>query len=177
MNKFFFAPLKMKKYLNYKFLLGISLITFVYLLLNVYMTNHLLFNSTFLGGYSWSYKWAITSSLVWGLPEMIGVTGFTVLLIVGMLTGFNLMLLLQRNPRIFSFRSGHFVFGFGTLMGTAGAGCPSCGIPLLGMLGLSSSISFLPFKGLELSVLAIGFLVISCVVLIRQNEKACVLRR
>jgi len=67
-----------------------------------------------------------------------------------------------------------FVVGGSSLLGIVGSGCASCGLPILAFLGLSGAIFYLPFKGFELSVLAIILLSVSLYSLIKQSTKQTV---
>lgn len=52
-----------------------------------------------------------------------------------------------------------FFGGLGVFLGALVPGCAACGIGLAGVLGLSTAfVTFLPYEGLELSILAIGIL-------------------
>ena len=64
-----------------------------------------------------------------------------------------------------------FMVGGSSLLGIIGSGCASCGLPILAFLGLSGAIFYLPFQGLELSVLAIILLSVSLYSLTKQNAK------
>jgi len=47
-------------------------------------------------------------------------------------------------------------FGFiGFVIGALGAGCPTCGAFLLGLLGAPLALMYLPYKGMELRILSI----------------------
>lgn len=50
---------------------------------------------------------------------------------------------------------------FGTFLGILVAGCPACSITLASYLGLASIISFLPYYGLELKIIAVPLLAYS----------------
>ncbi len=55
-----------------------------------------------------------------------------------------------------SFTSRPGVSGFfGTLVGAAATGCPTCGAPLLALVGLPLGLFSLPFWGLELKALSV----------------------
>lgn len=57
---------------------------------------------------------------------------------------------------IFSFRSRPGPLGFvGTAIGAAATGCPTCGAPLLALVGLPLGLFGLPFWGLELKAISI----------------------
>jgi len=71
----------------------------------------------------------------------------------------------------------HFVVGGNTLLGIAGSGCAACGLPVLSILGLSGSIIYLPFRGTELSYLAVILLSISFYLLLKSvfEKEYCVI--
>ncbi len=57
------------------------------------------------------------------------------------------------------FESGSGVVGgFGSLIGILVVGCPACSITLASYIGLASILSFLPWYGLELKIIAIPML-------------------
>jgi len=60
----------------------------------------------------------------------------------------------------------------GTILGILVAGCPACSITLASYLGLASIISFLPYYGLELKIIAIPLLIYSNYSLLK-NLKIC----
>jgi len=61
--------------------------------------------------------------------------------------------------------------GFGgATFGILASGCPSCGAPLLGLLGFPLGLFMLPFRGLEIKLLGIVLLFIS-LYLITKNIK------
>lgn len=71
----------------------------------------------------------------------------------------------------------HFVVGGNTLLGLAGSGCAACGLPILSLLGLTGAIIYLPFRGAEISYLAVILLSISFFLLLRAifEKEYCVL--
>ena len=60
--------------------------------------------------------------------------------------------------------------GIGGTVGIIATGCPACGAPLLGLIGLPLGLFSLPFKGLELKIISIIFLLLS-IYLINKNVK------
>ncbi|MEK6889721.1 MAG: hypothetical protein AABW82_02240 [Nanoarchaeota archaeon] len=86
------------------------------------------------------------------------------LILISILTGILIGLLAFRFQKVnaFSGKVGFFT-GIGVFLGMLAPGCISCGIGLSGILGLGASLAFLPFKGLEISFLAIIFLLFSIV--------------
>lgn len=82
---------------------------------------------------------------------------FYSLLLVSILTGTLLALLVYR-ARTLLVTQPHkagIVSSIGILTGILLPGCASCGIGLAAVFGLSASLSVLPFKGIEISLLAI----------------------
>jgi hypothetical protein len=163
--------------LTSRFWMGVILITLVYVSLNVYITNYSLIDQTLIGSFSFNYKSQILSALFEGLFTAISHLSLSLLVIIGFLTGMNLMLIFRNKEQWVKLRSANFAVGFGTLFGTASGGCASCGLPLLGLLGISGSVGYLPFKGAEISIAAIGLLLVSLLVLLKQNAQACLLKK
>ncbi len=163
--------------LTRKFFLGTITLALVYILLNVYFTNHSVINQAYFGDYPISYKFQITLALLQGLTTAMSSMSLVILITIGLLTGANLMLSYKQIRNSLVKRSSHWALGLGTLFGTAGGGCASCGLPLLGLLGMSGSVGYLPFKGAEVSVLAIGLLLFSFFVLLKQSVSACMIAK
>lgn len=58
----------------------------------------------------------------------------------------------------------------GAAVGIVASGCPSCGVPILGLIGLPLGLFSLPLKGIELKIISVGFLLLS-IHLISKNIK------
>lgn len=89
------------------------------------------------------------------LYQSIEIQGFISLIIISMLTGILLSLLIYRYKHINKESNVKITTSIGLFLGIILPGCASCGIGLAAILGLSSSLLFLPLKGLEISILAI----------------------
>lgn len=165
----------LRSVLNRNFFIGTLILAVLYLLLNVYFTNYSLINQTFLGDFDLNYKFNITVSLIQGLATAMSGMSLGVLVMIAVLSGANLMLAYRSLRSNLAQRGTHMAFGFGTIIGTAGSGCASCGLPLLGLLGISGSVGYLPFKGAEVSLIALGLLVFSFIILLKQQTKACLI--
>jgi hypothetical protein len=62
--------------------------------------------------------------------------------------------------------------GGASIIGLAAAGCSTCGISLFALFGLSTAVSSLPFRGLELHILALVLLLVSLWYMIKKlNEE------
>ena len=120
-----------------------------------------------------------------GLPEKIGVA-FSLLfgaghawgwwmiflnLAVGILAGVNIYLIWNRLTSMKISGGVELSVGGGMVLGLASAGCGACGITLLGFLGLAS-VTLLPFRGLEISILSLALLTVSVFWLLRTGKAA-----
>ena len=148
------------------FITAVSVSIF-YILLNVYISNYQVLNQAFLGDFSFTYKTSLVFALILGLTTALSVTSFIFLILISVLTGLNSVLIFRKVNRR---TREHLIFG-GSLLGTLGSGCASCGLPLLGVLGMSGSVTYLPFKGMEFSILAAGLLAGSFYILLRNSRK------
>lgn len=161
----------MRLLLDRKFLCVALVFSLVYLFLTVYFANWSILNQTYLGHYPLGYKFRLTSSLFEGLWTSMSPISFYSLLAVSALTGLNLALL-SKVLKNQAYQKAHLAFGIGSVLGFGG-GCASCGLPVIGLLGLSSSVVHLPLKGLEISLIAIGLLCISFYSLYKNLNPSC----
>lgn len=91
--------------------------------------------------------------------------------IIAVLFGAHISLLAARRDVVKAKAAGNKVTGaIGSITGIVSSGCPSCGAPILGLVGLPIGLFSLPFKGLELKIVSIGFLFLS-LFLISKNIK------
>jgi len=93
-------------------------------------------------------------------------------LIIALLFGFYVSLLIfKRDIAKISNKGNKAASGVGAATGIIASGCPSCGTPLLGLVGLPLGLSALPFKGLELKILSIGLLILSIYLICNSIKK------
>ena len=161
----------MKEIWSKKVIIPTVIITVLYVVATVYLMNAGLVKDTIFGSHSLSYKWNLMIALLAGMWTAMSTTSLVLLVIVAILTGLNLILVVERIREIRASGKMSLVVGGSSLLGIVGSGCASCGLPILAFLGLSGAVFYLPFQGLELSVLAIIFLSISLYTLIRQRAK------
>ena len=157
-----------------KLLIPTVIMAIVYVVATVYLMNAGLVKDTIFGSHSLSYKWNLMIALLAGMWTAMSTTSLVLLIIVAILTGANLTLVVERIQEIRASGKMSLVVGGSSLLGIVGSGCASCGLPILAFLGLSGAIFYLPFQGLELSVLAIILLSISLYVLIKQRTQETV---
>lgn len=157
-----------------KILIPIVIIAILYVVATVYLMNAGLVKDTIFGSHSLSYKWNLMIALLAGMWTAMSTLSPALLVIVAILTGANLTLVVQRIRELRASGKMSLVVGGSSLLGIVGSGCASCGLPILAFLGLSGAIFYLPFQGLELSVLAIILLSVSLYSLVRQSAKQAV---
>lgn len=157
-----------------KLLIPATIIAALYVVATVYLMNAGLVKDTIFGSHSLSYKWNLMVALLAGMWTAMSTTSLVLLIIVAILTGANLTLVVQRIREIRASGKMSIVVGGSSLLGIVGSGCASCGLPILAFLGLSGAIFYLPFHGVELSVLAIILLSVSFHTLIRQQAKQAI---
>ena len=158
-----------------KILIPTAIIAVLYVVATIYLMNAGLVKDTIFGSHSLSYKWNLMIALLAGMWTAMSKLSLTLLMIVAILTGANLTLVVQRLRTILASGKISFVVGSSSLLGIVGSGCASCGLPILALLGVSGAIAYLPFQGVELSVLATILLSLSLYFLLKSKsqEKVC----
>lgn len=169
----------LQEILNKRNIIGTLLIAGAYILVSVYSTNWSLVGDALFGDNSFSYTRSILWFLLVGIGTSMSAWSIVLLVVIALLTGFNLMLLIQRFQSIKASGGMQVMVGGGSLLALVGSGCASCGLPILALIGLSGAIAYLPFGGMEISFLALGLLVLSVVVLLRSSQQAevCIIKK
>lgn len=157
------------------FIIPTLVIAVLYVVITIYMMNIRLVLSTIFGSFDLDYKFKLLTALLEGLWTSMSSSGIIMLFTIAVLTGANLTLIFQRIVRMHSFGKLGLFSSFGSLLGLVSGGCAACSLPVLGLLGLGTSVAYLPFRGTELSVLSIVLLLISCFIMIRSEmqSKVC----
>ncbi len=92
--------------------------------------------------------------------------------VIAILLGFHIALLVFRRDIIKSRAMGDKVSSVGgATAGILASGCPSCGAPLLGLVGLPLGLVSLPFKGIELKLLSIILLSLAIFIVTKNIRK------
>lgn len=164
----------MKEIWSKKIIISTLLIAFLYVMATIYLMNAGLVKDAIFGTHSLSYKWNLLLALLAGMWTAMSTLSLVLLIVASILTGANLTLVLKRLKTIRASGKMSVMVGGSSLLGIVGSGCASCGLPILAFLGLSGAIFYLPFRGLELSTLAIILLSISLYSLIRQSKMQAV---
>ncbi len=131
-----------------------------FLLLSAVLRNFSLVYYSFAGSReTLLQKLNLVFGLVRGLSGSMETVSFALLVVTGVLTALNIVLLVEKASALGKHAT--FTFG-GSVVGAVVGGCAACGVPALSAIGLSSSILVaLPFEGMELSVLAVVVLMYS----------------
>lgn len=130
--------------------------TIIYLLISFYLVNYHIFLETLTGNYTLLYKTRLISSLLIGSIQIL--PGYEVMLIgvTAVLVGINAAFITKLIRKIRNQGRLSITTGGTSLLAVAGAGCPSCGVSVLSVLGISSSA--LPLRGVTLQLVTIGLL-------------------
>jgi hypothetical protein len=144
-----------------KFIIPALAITIAYVLLVTYLMNFQLTKDTLLGSYPIGYKWNIMTALLQGLGTSMTKFALVLLILTAVLTGINLTLVTLRLSALRSGGKLHIMVGGSSVIAIVTSGCAMCGLPILGLLGLSGSLIYLPFQGTELSVISVILLLIT----------------
>lgn len=157
-----------------KIVIPTIIIAVLYVVATIYLMNASLVKDTIFGSHSLSYKWNLLIALLAGMWTAMSKFSLFLLVVVAILTGANLALVIQRLQTIRASGKMRLAVGGSSLLGIVGSGCASCGLPILAFLGLSGTVFYLPFQGIELSILAILMLSISFYSLVKQGKKQAV---
>lgn len=158
-----------------KLIICAILIAIVYTISVVYLMNGNFVKDTLLGNFPLDYKFNLMTALLAGMWTAMTGSGLLILLTTAILTGLNITLIFQRLTQLRSAGSLHFVVGGSSILGMIGSGCAACGLPILAILGLSGSVAYLPFRGTEISIVAIILLSMSLFLMVKSSNpsKVC----
>jgi hypothetical protein len=158
-----------------RFLIPAVAVAVLYIFLVTYLMNWSLVKDTLLGAYSVVYKWRMLTGLLQGLTTSIATFTLLLLLLTAALTGINLTLVFLRLKAMRSNGKLHVMVGGSSLLAIVGSGCAMCGLPILALLGLSGSLIYLPWRGIELSIIAVVLLLTTLFFMIRSypSEQVC----
>lgn len=154
-----------------KFFLFSLLIATVYFIFSIYLLNVRLVLQTIFGNFPLLYKLTLLATLLQGVQTAFSLLEIFLLAITALFVGINIMLLIATIKKLQQQGQVALSVGGGALIGLMATGCTSCGLSFLAILGLSASLSFLPFHGNELHILAIILLCISLVYMLQKLQE------
>lgn len=142
---------------NWKYITLSVIVAILFYTFNVFISNYkiVFFSMT---SYSFLDNFRFYFNLIMGYGNTMILSSFVTLIIISVLFGVLVSLITFKIRMIKSFENHKLgVFAsVGILLGILAPGCAACGLGLLPLLGLSAtSLYFLPFKGLEISIIAI----------------------
>lgn len=146
-----------------KYLLIMIITAFAFYFLNAFIPNA----KQIINFYSvYDFLFATNLSvniLIFGFPNNIKTHSFISLIIISILFGILIGMLIYKTSitkKESAKRLGFFT-STGVFLGVLAPGCAACGVGIASILGLGAFLSFLPYEGLELSVLSIALLLIA----------------
>lgn len=153
---------------SFKSSLLILLISFLYFAISTLILNYRLVFSTLIGDYPLTYKSTLIFNLLEGASTAFSKIDFVLLVITSILVGVNILLIIKTIIKLETQKKRlSFSVGGSAFLGIVVAGCSSCGFSIFSLLGLSASLTFVPFGGLGLHLLAIFLLLISAIYSLR----------
>lgn len=150
-----------KELLAPKSLGGILLVFLAYFFFTVFVSNTSFFLETLFGTYPLLYKLHVLFLLLLGIFTAFSPLDIAITIMSAILVGVNIVLLIKTILYLEHQGKVSLSVGGATIIGLVSTGCASCGLSVLSLLGLSASLSFLPFHGLEVHVLSVILLAIS----------------
>lgn len=139
----------------------ILVITISYLALTLFALNYRFITETVSGSFPLATKLTILLSLAEGLFTAFSPLDTWITILSALLVGINIVLIGKTIYTLEHTGKVRLSVGGATLLSLVATGCSSCGFSLLSILGLGSSLSFLPLHGLGLHLLSVGLLLFS----------------
>ena len=149
-----------KVFKNKNYLLLTIITTILFYSLNAIISSFLEIIS-FYKSYSFLNSLKLTFLNILGFHYKILVSSLISLIIISILLGILVSLLTYKTKKIKQNENLGFFAAAGIFIGIIAPGCAACGIGMASILGFSAFLTFLPFKGLELSILSIILLLIA----------------
>ncbi len=148
-------------FLRKSFILSTLVITLLYLAITIWLMNLQLVSFTLTASYPLLAKLQILYSLLGGLFTSMTPFSLFLLFLSALLTGANLTLIYQKISFLRQMGNIKLSVGGGLILGIVGSGCSACGLPILSLVGLSGSLTFLPLQGGELAFISVILLAVS----------------
>ncbi|MBU4017032.1 hypothetical protein KKF69_06185, partial [Patescibacteria group bacterium] len=147
----------------------ILLTAFFYVCITLYLRNYDLASNTLFGEYPFAYKIKIFSGIFVSLIYSLTIFQLTLLIIIALLTGVNVVLLVKRISILRSNGKLKVIAGGGLFIGLATGGCAVCGLSFLAFLGLGGGAAFSHLEGYGFQLLTIFLLTISTIIIIQNS--------
>jgi hypothetical protein len=158
------------------FLLKAIFFGLIYFLIALLLFDFRTYQSIWAQSFPFLSKISISSILFVDSFAVLGIRDTILLIIIAFLFGLNLELVLRKLRFLKKQGSLHITFGAGVIS-LVSAGCASCGLSFASVIGVAGAVSLLPFKGLELYILAIIILLASLFFNLQTLVRVCKIRR
>ncbi len=108
---------------------------------------------------------SLTFQLILGFRRSVLPFSFVSMIIISLLTGILICIMIYnfKLTKNSGMKKTGVLTSIALFIGVIAPGCAACGIGLIGLLGLTSSLASLPFQGREINALAIGLISFSIV--------------
>jgi hypothetical protein len=148
--------------------LGVSLF---YILLPAIFMNHTLISLILWGTDPISFKISFLMTLFLGTLTILPPIEVFFTLLTAILLGINISLLVQTIKILSTQKKVTVTVGGASLLALAGAGCASCGISILSILGISTTL--LPIHGTGFLITSSFLLLLSLFVILKNKKIVC----
>lgn len=165
-----------KRIFNIPSVITILVVAFLYICFAAFLMNYRLVITVITGSFPLTFKLTILSQLVGGIGVSLGRVDSMFLFLNGILVGLNIVLIVLTIQSLEGMGKVKLSVGGATLIGLVAAGCGACGFTIFSLLGVSTSLSFLPFHGSEIHILSFLVLAFSSWYMIRKLIGAQVCR-
>lgn len=148
-----------KVFSNKRYLLLLPIIAILFYILDISISNFWIITN-FYKTYNFPRALVLTFDLILNFKKTILFSSFLSLVIISILTSIILILMIYNFKFIkkpIAKKTGFFA-SIGIFLGVFAPGCVACGLGLAGLFGLATSFAILPFKGKEISLIAIFIL-------------------
>ena len=145
-----------KHELGRKSLAVITLVALLYIVASVYAINRIIIFSTATGDFPLDYKISLLSSILTGSWQMYSPTEAFLTVLIALLLGINIALVVKLMTSLRGKNGVRMSFGGSSLFALVSTGCPSCGVSILSLVGISSPL--LPLQGVALQVISVMLL-------------------
>lgn len=155
-----------------RFFVSSTLFSILYIFLFVFIPNNKLLLYS-INNFSIATSAKLFLTLIEGLPKSLSGIDFIFLIITSILVGLNISLIAIALGRLKN-QKVRLSVGGGTLLAFVATGCSACGLSIISLFGLSAaSFTFLPFKGVELNIIAALLLLFSFFYSLRKLNEVC----
>jgi len=158
---------------NWKYFLILIFTAFIFYYLNVLVSSWIVLDGLY-SSMGFFRAFGVSLQLSFGFWEVAKLHSFISLVVLSVLFGMFISLMIYKSRiGLKSKGSTGFLGGIGVFLAILVPGCAACGVGLLSVLGLSAGLlAFLPYEGLELSIIAIVLLSIT-IFKITENLDSC----